>query len=58
MIQILLIGERGLHCQDGRDPNGYVGCMWSIVGTHDMVPCSSILPLQLLARSQVRYLVG
>ena len=21
---------------DGRDPNGYVGCMWSIVGTHDM----------------------
>ena len=20
---------------DGRDPNGYVGCMWSIVGTHD-----------------------
>ncbi|XP_058063190.1 deoxyribodipyrimidine photo-lyase [Anopheles bellator] len=21
---------------DGRDPNGYVGCMWSIAGTHDM----------------------
>jgi len=21
---------------DGRDPNGYVGCMWSICGTHDM----------------------
>lgn len=20
---------------DGRDPNGYVGCMWSIGGTHD-----------------------
>lgn len=20
---------------DGRDPNGYVGCMWSIVGVHD-----------------------
>ncbi|XP_070539072.1 deoxyribodipyrimidine photo-lyase-like [Ptychodera flava] len=20
---------------DGRDPNGYVGCMWSICGTHD-----------------------
>ncbi|KAK9820163.1 hypothetical protein WJX72_006950 [[Myrmecia] bisecta] len=20
---------------DGRDPNGYVGCMWSCVGTHD-----------------------
>lgn len=22
---------------DGRDPNGYVGCMWSIGGIHDMV---------------------
>ena len=21
---------------DGRDPNGYVGCMWSIAGIHDM----------------------
>ena len=21
---------------DGRDPNGYVGCMWSICGIHDM----------------------
>merc|ERR1719334_1663942 len=21
---------------DGRDPNGYVGCMWSIYGVHDM----------------------
>jgi deoxyribodipyrimidine photo-lyase len=21
---------------DGRDPNGYVGCGWSIIGTHDM----------------------
>jgi deoxyribodipyrimidine photo-lyase len=21
---------------DGRCPNGYVGCMWSICGTHDM----------------------
>ena len=20
---------------DGRDPSGYVGCMWSIAGTHD-----------------------
>ena len=20
---------------DGRDPNGYVGCMWSICGIHD-----------------------
>lgn len=22
---------------DGRDPNGYVGCMWSVAGVHDMV---------------------
>lgn len=22
---------------DGRDPNGYVGVMWSMVGIHDMV---------------------
>jgi len=22
---------------DGRDPNGYVGCAWSIMGTHAMV---------------------
>ena len=22
---------------DGRDPNGYVGCMWSIGGIHDQV---------------------
>ena len=22
---------------DGRDPNGFVGCAWSIIGTHDMV---------------------
>jgi len=21
---------------DGRDPNGYVGCMWSVCGVHDM----------------------
>ena len=21
---------------DGRDPNCYVGCAWSIIGTHDM----------------------
>uniref|UniRef100_A0A7S3DDL9 Deoxyribodipyrimidine photo-lyase n=1 Tax=Palpitomonas bilix TaxID=652834 RepID=A0A7S3DDL9_9EUKA len=25
---------------DGRDPNGYVGCMWSICGIHDQV-CTS-----------------
>ncbi|XP_065203247.1 deoxyribodipyrimidine photo-lyase-like [Planococcus citri] len=23
------------YSMDGRDPNGYVGCMWSICGTHD-----------------------
>ena len=22
---------------DGRDPNGYVGCLWSICGVHDQV---------------------
>jgi hypothetical protein len=22
---------------DGRDPNGYVGCMWAIAGIHDQV---------------------
>jgi deoxyribodipyrimidine photo-lyase len=22
---------------DGRDPNGYVGCMWAICGVHDQV---------------------
>jgi deoxyribodipyrimidine photo-lyase len=21
---------------DGRDPNGFVGCMWAICGVHDM----------------------
>ena len=26
---------------DGRDPNGYVGCMWSVCGVHDMVSFSS-----------------
>lgn len=25
---------------DGRDPNGYVGCMWSICGIHDQVHTS------------------
>ena len=24
---------------DGRDPNGWVGCMWSICGIHDQVRC-------------------
>ncbi len=27
---------------DGRDPNGYVGCMWSICGVHDMVSTSHL----------------
>eukprot|EP00897_Mesotaenium_endlicherianum_P006387 jgi/Mesen1/5777/ME000293S04932 len=25
---------------DGRDPNGYVGCMWSICGVHDQHCCA------------------
>lgn len=25
---------------DGRDPNGYVGCMWSICGIHDQARSS------------------
>ena len=29
---------------DGRDPNGYVGCMWSMCGVHDQVsPLAEIL---------------
>lgn len=22
---------------DGRDPNGYVGCLWAVCGIHDQV---------------------
>ena len=29
---------------DGRDPNGYVGCMWSIAGIHDQVSRLPVLP--------------
>lgn len=32
-IAVLLNDKYSL---DGRDPNGYVGCMWSIAGVHDM----------------------
>lgn len=34
---------------DGRDPNGYVGCMWSICGVHDQVRlhCSHSLQFNL-----------
>ena len=32
-IAILLTDKYSL---DGRDPNGYVGCMWSVCGIHDM----------------------
>jgi deoxyribodipyrimidine photo-lyase len=33
--------QRAIHLNDkysldGRDPNGYVGCMWAIAGVHDM----------------------
>lgn len=30
---------------DGRDPNGYVGCMWSVAGVHDMVRSCYLLLL-------------
>jgi len=30
----LLLNDR--YSLDGRDPNGYVGVMWSICGIHDM----------------------
>ena len=32
---------------DGRSPNGYVGCMWSMCGIHDRVrsPARTMLPL-------------
>ncbi len=28
---------------DGRDPNGYVGCMWSIAGIHDQASTPALL---------------
>lgn len=37
---LILFGYLKLDLQyeiDGRDPNGYVGCMWSICGVHDQV---------------------
>ena len=30
----ILLNDR--YSLDGRDPNGYVGCMWSVCGIHDM----------------------
>lgn len=29
---------------DGRDPNGYVGCMWSMCGVHDQVMACISMP--------------
>ena len=34
---------------DGRDPNGYVGCMWSVAGVHDMVCLLLMTACQLSA---------
>ena len=34
---------------DGRDPNGYVGCMWSMCGVHDMVTFLSTLMTSMAA---------
>ncbi|CAI7846816.1 unnamed protein product, partial [Closterium sp. NIES-53] len=31
----IAIGQNDKYSLDGRDPNGYVGCMWSIAGVHD-----------------------
>ena len=33
-LQAIYLNDR--YELDGRDPSGYVGCMWSICGTHDM----------------------
>ncbi len=34
---------------DGRDPSGYVGCMWSIAGVHDQgLPVISSLVMSIL----------
>ena len=33
---------------DGRDPNGWVGCMWSICGIHDQARAPASLSLILL----------
>lgn len=30
---------------DGRDPNGYVGCMWSIGGIHDQGWAGTIITI-------------
>jgi hypothetical protein len=42
---------------DGRDPSGYVGCMWSICGLHDQV-CEILLnwskPLRMLFGAQFK----
>lgn len=36
-LPLMLAAARVHLSQDGRDPNGYVGVMWSMVGVHDMV---------------------
>ncbi|CAE8644943.1 unnamed protein product [Polarella glacialis] len=34
LATVIYLNDR--YSMDGRDPNGYVGCMWSICGVHDM----------------------
>lgn len=45
---------------DGRDPNGYVGCMWSICGLHDQVASkyttNTSNPLSFLSDKYVNFL--
>jgi hypothetical protein len=38
---------------DGRDPNGYVGCCWSIIGTHDMVSCHTVTVLIVISPATI-----
>lgn len=43
---------------DGRDPNGYVGCMWSMAGVHDMVCLLLMTTHQLSAGGITRHHVS
>lgn len=40
---------------DGRDPNGYVGCMWSICGLHDQVSLLTFIPHIFLLFFNTKY---
>jgi hypothetical protein len=39
---------------DGRDPNGYVGVMWSMVGVHDRVSCPIQSKIQICTTMRIR----